>query len=76
MIDTVVPTALRGVMTTFGIVGVEVERLAAEEAICPGSGEVVVGLFSFLADNCKRVLTTRQISILPRESSEWMMRVD
>lgn len=71
MMATAVPTALTGVMATFGTLGIEVvdeDRAAAEEAIGPGSGEAAAatgGLLSFLADNCRRVLTTVQSTLCP-----------
>lgn len=61
MMDRVVPTALRG-ETILGVVEVEEDKAAAEEAIDPGRGEVGVGVLSFLADSCRRVLTTAHIS--------------
>lgn len=66
MMATVVPTALSGVMGTFGIVVVvEDERAAADEAIGPGRGEEAAaaaagGVLSFRAESCRRVLTTEQ----------------
>jgi hypothetical protein len=71
MIDTVVPTAFIGVITAFGIEGVDEDNEAADEAIGPGREEAGDGLLSFLADNCRRVFTTiRSVlhSVIPRQN--------
>jgi hypothetical protein len=63
MIDTAVPTALRGEIGG-GLIALAPdvpERAAAEEATDPGREEVVIGFSIFLAESCNRVFTTEYL---------------
>jgi hypothetical protein len=64
MIDTAVPTAFSGLMVGGLTAFVLPDRAAAEEAIGPGKTDegATAGLSIFLAESCRRVLTTRLLA--------------